>query len=170
MELHWIILGNGTTARGILDRPIPPNIRFISQNRVYPYGTNDAVVVSRPEYLPHLPRDIDRSTVYVPAAWPPEMGYNRVDAPANCLHMTMALLARWGVSRACALGWDGIALDEPTASQPYPDAVAQSNRGLKDGTKRWRRNLLEAQRATRVITLHICTAGEFDRWIATTHK
>lgn len=170
--IEWIILGNGPTAQMLCDYTIPKSMRVISQNRVYPYGTNDAVVVSRQCYLEDLPRDIARETVYVPQSWNSDLGYNRLDAEENSIDLAFALLASWGQTRACCLGWDALAFGETAPSVEYLPSrgLKQTHQGLLQGTTRWRENFLNAQRRWGIVTVNVVTPRELAAWIAAADK
>jgi len=170
--MEWIILGNGPTGQMLADYRIPSSMRVISQNRVYPYGTNDAVVVSRQCYLDQLPADIDTATVYVPASWSPDIGYNRLDAEENSIDLAFALLAEWGQTRACVLGWDALAFGETAPSVEYLPSrgLKQSQQGIAQGTMRWRANSLAAQKRWGIITVTVVTPRELAAWITAADK
>lgn len=172
MTTAWIILGNGMTGRQLADIKLPSSVRVISQNRVYPYGTNDVVVISHPCYLEYLPGDIAVETVYVPASWPDYQGFNRIDAPENSIHMSMQLLKNWGQLRACAIGWDAVVFDESDASVLYPPTrgVRQHHQGHLQGTLRWRRQLVEAQRQTGVVIIPMVSPRELQNWLSAVAK
>jgi hypothetical protein len=170
--MEWIILGNGPTGQMLADRPMPSSMRVISQNRVYPWGTNDAVVVSRPCYLDQLPADIARETVYVPSSWSTDIHYNRLDAEENSIDLAFALLAEWGQTRACTLGWDALAFGETEPAVPYPVSrgLKQSQQGLAQGTVRWRQNLAAAQKRWGIMSVTVVTPRELAAWIAAADK
>jgi len=151
----------------LLNLELPPQVRVLSQNRVYPYGTNDAVVLSHPAYLGALPRDIDPETVYIPRAWPEDLPYNRVDSRAQSTHMALALLAGWQQTRVCAVGWDGVCMGEPTASMPYPAerGIKGPNQGYLQGSDRWRQASIEAQALYGMVVLQIVSPRELANWV-----
>ena len=170
--MEWIILGNGPTGQMLADYRIPQGMRVISQNRVYPYGTNDAVVVSRQCYLDQLPPDIAKETVYVPQSWSTDIEYNRLDAEENSIDLAFALLAQWGQTRACTLGWDALAFGETEPAVPYPASrgLKHSQQGLAQGTVRWRANSAAAQRRWGIVSVNVVTPRELAAWIAAADK